>query len=79
MNSRTYVDVLKEAEKLPQEQRLMLVEQLIHHLRVEKTASDSAPAWEDFAGSAPYPLCGDDAQIWVSQSRRGSDDQRMVS
>ena len=32
--------------------------------------------WQEIRGSVPYPLCGEDAQAWVSRTRRESDDQR---
>ncbi len=31
--------------------------------------------WREIRGSIPWPLCGEDAQVWVSRSRRDSDDQ----
>src|SRR5437016_4832195 len=30
--------------------------------------------WADIAGSAPYPLAGEDAQTWVSRSRQEDDE-----
>ena len=76
MNTQTYENVLQEAEKLPPDQCLMLIERLIHHMRTAETGRDAAPAWEDYAGSATHPLCGEDAQEWVSRSRRESDEAR---
>jgi hypothetical protein len=32
--------------------------------------------WMSIAGTAPYPLCGEDAQEWVSRTRRESDEHR---
>lgn len=32
--------------------------------------------WIDLIGTAPYPLCGMDAQEWVSEGRRASDRAR---
>lgn len=78
MNAQTYEDVLQEAEKLPPNQCLLLIERLIHHVRTVEATAGVSPAWEDYAGSAPYPLCGEDAQEWVSQSRRESDEARAV-
>jgi hypothetical protein len=76
MSTQTYENVLQEAEKLPPDQRLMLIERLAHHMRTTDTGGDAAPAWEDYAGSVPYPLCGEDAQEWVSHTRRESDETR---
>lgn len=77
MDTQTYEDVLKEAEKLPADQCLLLIERLIHHVRNAETAPTEAPAWEDYAGPAPHPLCGEDAQAWVNRSRRESDAARV--
>lgn len=35
--------------------------------------------WEEIAGTASYPLVGEDAQQWVSHSRRESDLSRQQS
>jgi len=78
MNARSYEDVLQEAEKLPAAQCLMLIERLVHHVRTAETTAENPPAWEDYAGSAPYPLCGEDAQEWVSRGRNESDEARDV-
>ncbi|MCR4317378.1 MAG: hypothetical protein NUW37_13655 [Planctomycetes bacterium] len=73
MNSTTYEDVLQEAERLPREQRLLLIEHLIHNIRTSENRVEDSPLWEDYAGSAPYPLCGEDAQEYVSGQRTESD------
>ncbi len=49
----------------------------------ERLASESAPAngprrrqWREIQGILAYPVCGEDAQEWVSRSRRESDERR---
>ncbi len=32
--------------------------------------------WAEIAGAASYPLCGEDAQQWVSRGRREADKAR---
>jgi len=78
MDPQTFEDVLQKAEELPPDQCLMLIERLVHRMRMAETGLDGAPAWEDYAGSATYPLCGEDAQEWVSRCRRESDEARAV-
>jgi hypothetical protein len=39
-------------------------------------AGVSPRRWLDVAGSAPYPLFGEDAQAWVSRTRRTGGDER---
>jgi len=76
MATQTYEDILQEAEKLPPDQRLLLIERLIHQLRTAEGEKTGSPAWEDYAASAPYPLCEGDAQEWVSHVREESDKAR---
>jgi hypothetical protein len=78
MSTQTYENILQEAEKLPPGQRLMLIERLIHDMRTAVSEPIDAPAWEDYAGSAPYPLCGEDAQEWISRGRQESDEARKI-
>lgn len=78
MSPQTYEDLLQEAERLPPDQCLKLIERLVHHMRTAQGGQDAAHAWEDYAGSAPYPLCGEDAQEWVRRRREESDEARQT-
>ena len=78
MLAPTYDRVLREAAKLSRKERLLLIEHLVARLRAEDTGAATKPRWEDFAGGAPSPLCGEDAQEWVSRTRRESDEGRGV-
>ena len=72
----TYDLVVKH---LPVTERLRLVERIVHDL----AASPATPAsgtrydWMSVAGIAPGLLAGEDAQEWVSRSRRESDEHRQ--
>ena len=60
---------------LTDEQRLRLVEKIIHEL-VAATGASVAPAghdWMSVRGIAPGLLDGNDAQQWVSRSRQEAD------
>lgn len=70
-------DILRQAEQLPREQRVLLVDQLIHGLRSVGPGAEVL-TWEELAGSAPYPLCGEDAQVWVSRGRSHADEVRKA-
>ncbi len=37
---------------------------------------NAQPLWQDVAGLAPYPLTGEDAQDWVSRTRKEGDEER---
>ena len=73
-----YERVLKEAETLARPDLLLLVERLVARLRATEPPARPRVRWEDLAGSAPYPLCGEDAQAWVSRTRQESDDARST-
>lgn len=72
----SYETILREVGKLPPEQQRLLVERLTENLRNENVLTRQRPKWEDYAGSAPYPLCGEDAQTSISRSRREADEAR---
>ena len=72
MASRKYQQVLSEAEGLSGEEQLALIARLMARLKARKAPSGKALRWEDYAGSAPYPLCGEDAQAWVTRTRQES-------
>jgi len=68
--------VLAEAMKLSRDDQLQLIEAMEGNLGAMPADRDDAPRFEDYAGSAPYPLCGEDAQEWVTRTRRESDEAR---
>ena len=71
--------ILREAEQLPPREQLELIERLIARLRMRPELDDEeAPRLEDLAGTAPYPLCGEDAQEYISRTRGEADDRRRL-
>ena len=56
-------------------------QRLCELLNTQLASSIENPAkfWRDFAGIAPYPLAGEDAQAWLSRSRREDDEHRMLN
>ncbi|MFW6162541.1 MAG: hypothetical protein ACODAJ_07200 [Planctomycetota bacterium] len=61
--------ILREAEQLPPDEQLELIERLAARLRTRPEPGKKRPRWEDLAGTAPYPLCGEDAQEYISKMR----------
>lgn len=81
MSTTDYERVLREAERLRPDQQRALIEQLTSRLRASEEhegQEKERPRWEDFEGTAPYPLCGEDAQEWVSRTRKEADDGRRI-
>jgi hypothetical protein len=68
--------VLKQVEQLTAEERLELIQKVAEGLKSKPESTSTKPKWADLRGMAPYPLMGEDAQEWVSRTRRESDDHR---
>lgn len=75
MATLTLDELVESAERLSPDERRVLIERLEAGLRKEQGAPEERPRWEDLAGTAPYPLCGEDAQAWVSRTRAESDER----
>jgi hypothetical protein len=73
MKASPYEEILREAEQLSREEQWRLVEDMLVRLRVQESAGATRPRWADYAGRAPYPMCGEDAQAWVSRTRAEAD------
>ena len=66
------------ASQLAPNDRLRLVERIIHELRHETTLTTHIrTSWTQVHGMIPYPAFGEDAQSWVSRSRAESDRERL--
>lgn len=68
--------LLKQAEQLTLEEQLELISRLADQLRTQTTSPKPQRKWSDLKGMAPYPLMGEDAQEWVSRTRREGDEHR---
>ena len=79
MSSKTYNRILEESQSLSAEEMEQLIQELEDRRRLlDQTPQDRQRAWKDLRGKAPYPLCGEDAQDWVSRTRRESDERRLA-
>jgi hypothetical protein len=83
-DSVMYRQVAELAAKLSDEERRKLAEELLKSKATTLPTSEATtlpttsatPSLLDFAGLAPYPLCGEDAQAWLSRTRREDDEHR---
>ena len=69
--------LLQRAAKLTPSERLLLANRLIQSVRNEMPSRQSPLKWKDAAGLLPYPALGEDAQSYISRSRRADDDHRI--
>ena len=62
---------------LPTNERLRLVEMIVHNLTAQPAkAGPPKRHWREIRGMVAYPMCGEDAQEWVSRTRREADAHR---
>ena len=66
------------AAQLPPADRLRLVEKIVHELAASPPMGESPRRrlWSEIRGIVAYPLLGEDAQAWVSRTRREADEER---
>jgi len=67
---------LQQVEQLAPEERLELIRQIAQGLKKSEVVVRPKPRWSDLKGMAPYPMMGEDAQEWVSRTRREADEHR---
>jgi len=69
-------ELKKKTEALTAEENLELIAHLVAKIRMAQAGSGQHRKWNEIYGVAPYPLAGEDAQSWVTRTRRESDDHR---
>jgi hypothetical protein len=68
--------ILSEIEQLTPEELLTVMGHLVERVKKHITQAQPKRKWSDLKGIAPYPLLGEDAQEWVSRTRREGDEHR---
>jgi hypothetical protein len=69
--------LLQRAARLTPSERLLLASRLIQSVRNEMPSRKSKRKWKDAAGLLQYPALGEDAQAYISRSRRADDNHLM--
>ena len=76
-NGVTFEQVEALAAQLPREDRLRLAEKILTDLRTSPPSGEPGGFdWMAVRGIAPNLLGGEDAQQWVSRTRREADEHR---
>ena len=73
MASRELVEIIKRAEALSPDEQMDLIAYLVEKARQAYHAAAPRRWWREIYGAAPHPLLGEDAQAWVSRTRREGD------
>lgn len=69
--------VLELAYQLDANEKLEIAERLIAEVR-QRSSNNLQYDLGDLEGLAKYPMMGEDAQAWVSRTRREADEKREV-
>lgn len=72
----TLQNLMRQADSLSPDDQLRLAEYLVS--RARRVKARSSRRWQDLGGIAPNLLSGEDAQEWVSRTRRESDERRKA-
>jgi lysophospholipase L1-like esterase len=76
MSPETLNDIIKRIDALTADEQLSLAAQLIERARAVRPLSSRHRKWRDIRGLARPSLLGEDAQAWVSRTRREADEKR---
>ena len=68
--------LIKQVDLLTAEEQLRLVSYVIEKTRKQMTARRPRRKWKDVCGLLPYPALGEDAQAYISRTRREGDEHR---
>jgi hypothetical protein len=72
----TLSEVIALASQLPAKEQRLLVDSLLSGLAVPLLPPRPGRKWSDVRGTAQHPVCGEDAQQWVSRIRAEWDEHR---
>jgi prephenate dehydratase len=69
-------EVVERADRLAPDEQLRLLAHLAERARRVLLSKPPRRKWREIRGLAAHPMCGEDAQQWVSRSRREDDELR---
>ena len=73
MSTSVLQDLMRQVDELSTDEQLRLLVYLGDKIHKECPEDGN---WLDLCGLAPYPLVGEDAQEWVTRTRRESTEHR---
>jgi hypothetical protein len=76
MASTDLEGIMKQAEALPPDEQLRLIAHLAEKARQAYGVAPVRRRWSELRGAAQYPMVGEDAQDWVSRTRKESEEDR---
>lgn len=67
---------IERAEVLTPQERWQLINHLMTQALRQMPGAKPHHRWEDLIGLLPYPALGEDAQVYISRTRREGDEHR---
>jgi hypothetical protein len=72
-------DLLKRAARLTPDERLLVAQRLLEEVQNEnRPPRKKTLIWSQLSGMLPYPAFGEDAQAYISRTRRDDTQRRDV-
>ena len=69
-------ELMERTSTLTLEEQLRLIAHLAERARASQPGTRPRRKWRDIVGLLPYPLAEEDAQAWVTRTRREGDESR---
>lgn len=79
MSAQLLDSLLKQIDLLTTDEQLRLVSFVADKARRQRPGPQRRRKWRDLRGLLAYPALGEDAQAWVTRTRREGDEQRERS
>jgi len=79
MSTKTLDNLMQQAVSLTVDEQLLLASYLVDRVRMAYPQSVARRKWREIRGRSQALLTGEDAQAWVSRTRREADEQREQS
>ena len=76
MSSIELTQIIMQIDRLPLDDQLELIAHLAQRARQQYRTAPPRRRWSDIRGIAAHPLLDEDAQAWVSRTRREDDVHR---
>jgi hypothetical protein len=76
MSVETLDSLIKQVDSLTTDEQLRLAAYLVERARETYRSVEPCREWQDLRGLLLAPALGEDAQAWVSRTRREADEQR---
>lgn len=73
-----YEELVKQVDTLKIEEQLQLAAYLLERARQTVVSDKPQRKWRELRGMATHPMVGEDAQDWVSRTRRESDEYQQA-